>query len=100
MTRIQEVRTAVRDKYAWPGGYPLHLFLADGGTLCIDCARREWRRVAWATRHPGEDKQWEVIQTLRPNRCSSLPSLQLWKLFGILREDTVDKFVVMHMVFS
>ena len=62
MTRIQEVRTAVRDKYAWPGGYPLHLFLADGGTLCIDCARREWRRVAWATRHPGEDKQWEVIQ--------------------------------------
>ena len=62
MTHIQNVRQAVRDKYAWPGGYPLCLFLADGGTLCIGCARREWRRVAGATRHPGEDEQWEVIQ--------------------------------------
>jgi hypothetical protein len=29
--------------YAWPGGYPLHLVLADGGELCPACAGKEWR---------------------------------------------------------
>lgn len=29
------------DKYAWPGGYPLYVLMADGDTLCIDCANTE-----------------------------------------------------------
>ena len=57
---LNQARQAAREKYAWPGGYPLFLFCADGGVLCPDCARKEWKLVAYATRHPGTDKQWEV----------------------------------------
>ena len=56
-----QVRQAIRDKYCWPGGYPLFLLCADGEVLCPDCARREWKLVAQAIRHPGTDKQWEIV---------------------------------------
>ena len=61
MKLIDQARKAAREKYAWPGGYPLYLLCADGEVLCPDCARREWKLVAKATRHPGTDKQWEIV---------------------------------------
>ena len=61
MRLIDKARHAVRQKYLFPGGYPLYLLCADGGILCPDCARREWKLVAAATRHPGTDKQWEIV---------------------------------------
>ena len=60
MTTLQQAREAARNKYAWPGGYPLYLLCADGEVLCPDCAKREWKQVAYATKHPGTDKQWEI----------------------------------------
>ena len=61
MKIIDRARQAARENYAWPGGYPLYLLCADGEVLCPDCARREWKLVAYATRHPGHDRQWEVV---------------------------------------
>ena len=61
MTILSDARAAARQKYCWPGGYPLYLVCADGGVLCTDCARKEWRLVARATRHPGTDRQWEIV---------------------------------------
>ena len=57
---LNQARQAAREKYAWPGGYPLMLLMVDGESICPDCAKREWKLAAYATRHPGHDKQWEV----------------------------------------
>ena len=43
------VKQALRDKYAWPGGYPLYLVMTDGGALCIDCAKAEYHNIADST---------------------------------------------------
>ena len=61
MNIIDQARRAAREKYCWPGGYPLYLLCADGEVLCPDCARREWKLVAQAIRHPGTDTQWEIV---------------------------------------
>jgi len=50
MTAInKQVKQAVRDKYAWPGGYPLFIITSDCAAICIDCARDNWRGVAHST---------------------------------------------------
>lgn len=46
-----ELRKAIRAKYAWPGGYPMFLVMADGAALCMDCARKEYKQIAYANRH-------------------------------------------------
>ena len=45
-----KLREAIRAKYAWPGGYPMYLVMADGEALCMDCARKEYKLIARATR--------------------------------------------------
>lgn len=45
----RQVKEAIRTGYAWPGGYPLSLIMNDGGALCMDCARTEWRGIAHDT---------------------------------------------------
>lgn len=44
-------RIVRRERYAWPGGYPLALLLADGELLCPDCVAAEWAQVSFAHRH-------------------------------------------------
>jgi hypothetical protein len=54
------LRRAIRAKFAWPGGYALMFGTSDGGILCADCARDEYRQIAYARRH-GLDDGWRVI---------------------------------------
>ncbi len=42
--------------FAWPGGYPLLYYTADGGTLCPSCANCEE-----ATDATPDDPDWYVI---------------------------------------
>lgn len=64
---IRKVKQAARDKYAWPGGYPLFILLEDGEPLCPDCARANFRQIARDTRDharsgwdaAGVDIHWE-----------------------------------------
>jgi len=64
---LASIKRALRDKYAWPGGYPLYIVMADGEALSIDAARAEWRNVCYATLHglrdgwqaAGVDVNWE-----------------------------------------
>jgi len=51
MNQTAEIRKAVRDKFAWPGGYEMYLVMSDGGTVCMECARQEWRQIAYAIRN-------------------------------------------------
>jgi hypothetical protein len=53
-------RIVRRERFAWPGGYPLVLVLTDGGTLCPDCVAREWSLISCAHRHH-ERNGWAPI---------------------------------------
>ena len=64
---LASIKRALRDKYAWPGGYPLYIVMADGEALSIDAARAEWRNICHSTLHgfrdgwqaAGVDVNWE-----------------------------------------
>lgn len=46
---LRDVKRAIRDRYAWPGGYPLYVVMSDGAALSCESARKEWRSIVWAT---------------------------------------------------
>jgi len=74
-----KLRKAIRDKYAWPGGYPMFLVMSDGGTLCIDCSKSEYKYIAQSNRYnqndgwkpEGIDINWEDT-TLYCDHCNTL----------------------------
>ncbi len=39
-------RYVARQRYVWPGGYELFALTDDGGVLCCDCCRSEYRLIA------------------------------------------------------
>lgn len=44
-------RIVRRERFAWPGGYPLVLVLTDGAVLCADCCASEFGLISSAHRH-------------------------------------------------
>ena len=64
---IRQVKQVARERFAWPGGYPLMVVMADGECLCSDCARSEFGLIGRATRDAdrsgwlaiGADVNWE-----------------------------------------
>ena len=60
---LDQARHAARNKYAWPGGYPLAVVMADGECLCTECTRKEWRlivRNTLMTARDWPDNSWCV----------------------------------------
>ena len=55
----KKIKQAIRDKYAWPGGYPLFLITSDGAALCTDCGKKEYRNIVWAI-HNNVSDGWKV----------------------------------------
>lgn len=55
-----ELRKAIRAKYAWPGGYPMFCITSDGAALCMECARKEYKQIAYA-RHHKQNDGWCVV---------------------------------------
>ena len=42
----QQFEEALKNgSYAWPGGYPLYLLMADGGTMHIKCAEKNRENI-------------------------------------------------------
>jgi hypothetical protein len=64
---LRAVKNAIRQPYAWPGGYPLYVLMADGESLSVDAARSDWCSIVRATlqgaadgwRAAGVDINWE-----------------------------------------
>jgi hypothetical protein len=54
-----ELRKAIRNKYAWPGGYEMYGVTSDGSVLCCECMRQEYPQIAYARRHNLSDG-WKV----------------------------------------
>jgi hypothetical protein len=57
---IRQVKTAARDRFAWPGGYPLFIVMSDGGAVCPTCARENFTRIARSTRDAARDG-WDAV---------------------------------------
>jgi hypothetical protein len=54
---LRAVKEAIRSKYAWPGGYPLYIVMADGEAMSVESARVEWCQIAHSTIR-GERDGW------------------------------------------
>ncbi len=55
---LADVKYAIRNKYAWPGGYPLYVLMADGEALSVEAARQEWRQIARDTIRKDYRSEW------------------------------------------
>lgn len=61
------IKQAIRNKFAWPGGYPFFLVMHDCEALCIDCSKKNYRLLVQDTvyhesgtwRVEGADINWE-----------------------------------------
>lgn len=57
---MQELKNYVRHPYAWPGGYEIAFITDDGGILCHDCVRKNFKEVLWSTKHAQNDG-WRIV---------------------------------------
>ncbi len=58
---LHQVKAAIREPYAWPGGYPVAILMADGDCLCPGCARENFRAIVGSTlRRNLERDGWEA----------------------------------------
>ena len=52
---LRDVKQAIREPFAWPGGYPKYILMADGEALSVEAARQEFRQICRATLADYED---------------------------------------------
>lgn len=52
---IVQVKRAVKEQYAWPGGYPLFIVMEDGACLCVECGKNELGQIATSTANRSRD---------------------------------------------
>lgn len=57
---INQLKEAMRNPYAWPGGYPVYPVMDDGALLCTECARKNFRNILESTRNERHDG-WHCI---------------------------------------
>jgi hypothetical protein len=59
---LARVKQAIREPYAWPGGYPLYVVTHDGAALSVEAARAEWSQIVRSTLQHARDG-WRVERT-------------------------------------
>lgn len=52
---LNKVKQAIREPFAWPGGYPCFALMKDGEFLCADCAKSNFRSIVDSTKHNYND---------------------------------------------
>lgn len=59
-----ELRASLRaGPRTWPGGHAIAYVTADGGMLCPDCVRAEFRQCIYSLRHGCHDG-WHIVGTM------------------------------------
>lgn len=62
-----QLKASIRaEAYAWPGGYNLVFVTYDGGTLCFDCVKQNFRYVLFSIRHNQRD-DWRAVGITNTN---------------------------------
>ena len=59
MEAINKVKRAIREPFAWPGGYPVYTVMQDGEMLCPQRAKENFRLIISATKHH-DGSGWEA----------------------------------------
>lgn len=59
---LRAVKRAIREPYAWPGGYPVYVVMHDGAALSCESARKEWRSIVASTLRGSRDG-WRAAGT-------------------------------------
>lgn len=54
-SEVKKFFAALRQRFAWPGGYDLALYLSDGERICHPCARENALRIGRSTRDNARD---------------------------------------------
>jgi hypothetical protein len=58
---IKHFQQFIRDNgYAWPGGYPMLAIMSDGESLCVKCAKANYRLIRNAMK-ANDDSGWRVV---------------------------------------
>ncbi len=81
-TILARVKAAIREPYAWPGGYPKYIVMNDGEALSVEAARAEWKNIVRATLlndHSGwaavwSDINWEDPELFCAHTNARIPS--------------------------
>lgn len=66
---VADLKANLREgEYCWPGGYELFFVTSDGGVLCFDCAKNEFRNILWSIVN-GAGDGWRVVAVGSTNMC-------------------------------
>ncbi len=60
ISNTRDLRASLRVRYVFPGGYELIWFTRDGGCLCYQCVKDNYRQVSNSVRH-GLHDGWNVV---------------------------------------
>ena len=52
---LRAVKQAIREPYAWPGGYPKYIVMSDGEALSVAAAKAEWCGIVRSTLQHARD---------------------------------------------
>jgi len=60
---LEQIQSFIRSNgFAWPGGYPTALLMADGEAIDARSTRENYRLIRRAMQSPGSDRQWEPLE--------------------------------------
>lgn len=57
---VNQLKNALREKYAWPGGYEIVFYANDGELLCNKCVKENFKSVIWSMKNRVNDG-WRVV---------------------------------------
>jgi hypothetical protein len=57
----EQTKAFARNKFAWPGGYPMCAITQDGGCLCHTCLKDNYRIIREAQRGCFDAPDWNVV---------------------------------------
>jgi hypothetical protein len=57
----KHLKEAIRHPYAWPGGYPTFLLMSDNDTMCMKCAKEEYKTLLRAVRDNDNRSGWRPV---------------------------------------
>jgi hypothetical protein len=66
------LKGAMRQKFAWPGGYALFGVTRDGAALCMECMHKEWRQIVWDFLH-NASTGWRITGIDATCNCDEAP---------------------------
>ena len=71
---LRAAKIVAREKFAWPGGYALFLVMSDGGILCPECIRANWRSIVQYTLWRQPQSGWDAAGLDHTGNCDDPPN--------------------------